>query len=142
MDAICSTYVYMKDYKFSQVLLESQEIKSVVRVVADRIFKMMSRKVEKNFEVKWSLQLLYTFQQFCTQMQLKFTYKLLFEPSCNSQEPYIPMLQGKKLIVLFSVEVRFLPMLSEGTFNCEFVCEPIALKILQYIIEKICIVKK
>ena len=61
MDANCSTYVEMKDYKFNQVLLESQEIKLVVRVVADRIFKMMSRKVEKNFEVKWSLQLLYTF---------------------------------------------------------------------------------
>ena len=43
----------MKDYKFSQVLLDSQEIKSVVRVVADRIFKMMSRKVEKIFEEKW-----------------------------------------------------------------------------------------
>ena len=43
----------MKDYKFSQVLLESQEIKSVVRVVADRILKMMSRKVEKTFEEKW-----------------------------------------------------------------------------------------
>ena len=46
MDAICSTYVYMKDYKFSQVLLESQEIKSVVRVVADPFFKMMSKKLK------------------------------------------------------------------------------------------------
>ena len=37
MDANCSTYVEMKDYKFNQVLLESQEIKWVVRVVADGI---------------------------------------------------------------------------------------------------------
>ena len=51
----------MKDYKLNQVLLESQEIKLVVKVVADRFFKMMSRKVEKKFEEKWSPQVLYIF---------------------------------------------------------------------------------
>ena len=44
MDANCSTYVKMKDYKFNQVLLESQGNKLVVRVVADRIFKIIAEK--------------------------------------------------------------------------------------------------
>ena len=46
MDAKCYTYVEMKDYKFNQVLLESQEIKLVVRVVAVRILKNISRNIE------------------------------------------------------------------------------------------------
>ena len=46
MDAKCSTYVETKDYKFNQLLLESQEIKLVVRVVADRILKNISRNIE------------------------------------------------------------------------------------------------
>ena len=46
MDANFSTYVYMKDYKFSQVLLESQEIKLGLRVVAYPFFKMMSKKLK------------------------------------------------------------------------------------------------
>ena len=49
MDAKCSTYVETKDYKFNQVLLESQEIKLVVRVVAVRILKNISRNIEQNF---------------------------------------------------------------------------------------------
>ena len=56
MDAKCSTYVETKDYKFNQVLLESQEIKLVVRVVAVRILKNISRNIEQNFmnsEEKW-----------------------------------------------------------------------------------------
>ena len=61
MDANCSTYVKTKDNMLNQVLLESQEIKLVVKVVADRFFKMMSRKVEKKFEEKWSPQVLYIF---------------------------------------------------------------------------------
>ena len=36
----------MKDYKFSQVLLESQEIKLGLRVVAYPFFKMMSKKLK------------------------------------------------------------------------------------------------
>ena len=74
----------MKDYKLNQVLLESQEIKLVVKVVADRFFKMVSRKVEKKFEEKWSPQVLYILWQFDTQMQLKFTCKLSFGARWNS----------------------------------------------------------
>ena len=44
MDANCSIYVYMKDYKFNQVLLEFQGNKLVVRVVADQIFKIIVEK--------------------------------------------------------------------------------------------------
>ena len=58
MDANCSTYVYMKDYKFNQVLLELQGNKLVVRVVADRIFKMIVEKNYMNLEEKWSPQVL------------------------------------------------------------------------------------
>ena len=39
MDANYCTFVEMKDYKFNQVQLESQEIKLAVRVVEDRIWK-------------------------------------------------------------------------------------------------------
>ena len=49
------------------------------------------------------------------------------------------MFQGKKLIALLRVEIRFL---SEGTFNCEFVCETIVLKLLQYFEDKIWIIEK
>ena len=59
MDANCSIYVYMKDYKFNQVLLEFQGNKLVVRVVADRIFKIIVEKKIMNFEEKWSPQILY-----------------------------------------------------------------------------------
>ena len=58
VDANCSTYAEMKDYKLSQVLFESQEIKSVIRVVADRIFKKIVEKKFMNFEEKWSPQVL------------------------------------------------------------------------------------
>ena len=59
MDANCSTYVEMKDYKFNQVLLESRGNKLVVRVVADRIFKIIAENKFMNFEEKWSPQVLY-----------------------------------------------------------------------------------
>ena len=36
----------MKDYKFSHVLLESQEIKLGLKVVAYPFFKMMSKKLK------------------------------------------------------------------------------------------------
>ena len=51
------------------------------------------------------------------------------------------MLQCKNRSIL-NVEIIILPTLCEGTADCEFACETIALKLLHYFVDKICIVEK
>ena len=59
-----------------------------------------------------------------------------------SYGPCSPMFQCKIRIILLRTKVKILTTLREGTDNCEFVCETIVLKLLQYFEDKIWIIEK